>query len=128
MDYSEGGNSKYMYWPKIGEEITITIDKFEKIEEMNNKFNFTKKVKASLESGGEAVIDEDQGFRYELNLSDGKVLTLNNWLVYYEFKKMNIQDGQTVHIDHPEKGKWVVTRIKKDDVDGDTSNWAGEDG
>jgi len=109
----EWGGGNFQKLPKVGEEPKVfKVEKIERIEDETYKFNFKKKETVTLENGNKAETEVNAGFRVEITLKDEEKLTLNSWGPYYAFGKANIQNGDTVKVSHPEKGKWEVEKIE----------------
>ncbi len=110
---------KFIYMPRIGEEITIEIKELREVKSDNPKFNFSENVPVMI--NGEPAIDDegealtkkkDLGYHIEAKLKNGKVLSITSMSAFIQvFKKNNIQDGENVRIFHKDKGEWVVEKL-----------------
>jgi rRNA maturation endonuclease Nob1 len=110
---------KYVYLPKMGETAVFDIEEIHEVKSDNPKFNFTENV--PVMANGEQVVDDDGeavfkkkdlGYHVEAKLKDGKLLSVTSLGAFFSvFKKHNIQDGDKVRIEHPEKGIWKVEKL-----------------
>lgn len=102
IDYNEVGDPNEVFLPKVGEKVIVQIVSMEKIEdpEKTNPKNFRSRT-------------ENFGFHYKLNLKDGKHSILNVFALLGCFKEEDIQDGDTVEIDHSGQGKYIVTKVEE---------------
>jgi len=110
---------KYVYLPRIGEEITVEIKELREVKSDNPKFNFKENVPVLI--NGEPGIDDegeplykqkDLGYHVEAEIEGGKILSITSISAFlYVFKKHNVQDGDKIYIEHPEKGIWKVTKL-----------------
>jgi len=101
IDYTEVGDPNEVFLPKVGEKTTVHIVSMEKIEdpEKTNPKNFKSKT-------------ENLGFHYKLNLENGKHSILNVFALLEWFKAEDVQDGDTIEIDHSGRGKYIVTKVE----------------
>jgi hypothetical protein len=113
MDYDKEFPSKYVYLPTMGQTATFKIKTIKKAVSNNPKFNFTEIERIELPDGTEAETKKNLGYHIECELQDSEqilsVTGLGSFLSV--FKKHNIQDGDTVVIEHPEKGVWKVEKL-----------------
>jgi len=110
---------KFIYMPKIGEEITIEIKELREVKSDNPKFNFSESVPVMI--GGEPAIDDegevitkkkDLGYHVEAELTNGKILSVTSIAAFIQvFKKNELNDGDKVRIKHVEKGIWEVEKL-----------------
>lgn len=110
---------KYLYMPKIGEEVTIEIKEIREVKSDNPKFNFSEKVpvfidgKPTIDDEGEEIFKQrDLGYHIECELVNGKILSVTNMAAFLQvFKKNNIQDAETWRIKHIDKGEWKCEKL-----------------
>jgi hypothetical protein len=114
---SETGG-KYIQLPKEGYEYDFSqhgilekIEKIENAEHKKSKFNFVKKIPVSMPDGRVVKVDEDQNYFYLLTFADGSRLNLNSWSPFLAMKNAGVCEGMEFKISHPEKGKWIITKI-----------------
>jgi hypothetical protein len=110
FDYSVvGGGGKWIYMPKVGQEITVDIEEIRKVDTGDPKFHFTVKKEIVLPDGKKATTEENLGWHIECVCASGQILTVTSMSAFYSvFKKHNIQTG-IWKISHLDKGKWDVT-------------------
>ena len=120
IDYSnEKYQGKFIYMPRIGETLVVEIKEVREVKSDNPKFNFSENVPVMI--GGEQGIDDDGeplfkkkdlGYHIEAELTNGKILSVTSMSAFLSvFKKYEIQDGDKVKIEHPEKGVWKVEKL-----------------
>ena len=111
-DYKGIGDNKYVYMPKIGEEIEVKIKEVRKVTEGKDMFHFKMRDTIDLPNGGKAVAEKSLGYHIEAELEDGRILSVTSLAAFLMvFKKHQINDGDHVHIEHPAKGSWIVTKL-----------------
>lgn len=110
---------KYIYMPRIGEELIIEIKELREVKSENPKFNFSESVPVMI-SGEPAVDDEgeaitkkkDLGYHIEAELINGKILSVTSLAAFIQvFKKNELNDGDKVRIKHIDKGVWEVEKL-----------------
>jgi len=99
--------------PKQGEKRVITIVDGKRVEGMGNEFNLKKK-------GG-----VDSGFHLLLKLDTGKDFVVNTWSLFFAFKAVDVKKGDTIEIQHPKVGEYIVTKIKKEEAP--KTEWENEE-
>jgi len=112
VDYETLIPSKYIYLPKIGEELEVEIATIRKVS--NPKFNIKIEETRVLDDGTEAKVKKDMGFYLECDLEGklkDKVLSVNSYHAFKLFKQNNIQDGNKVKFVHKTKGEWEVNKL-----------------
>ena len=79
----------------------------------NPKFNFIEIAVIELPDGTEAEQKKNLGYHIECELQDSEqLLTITGIGSFLSvFKKHNIQDGDTVVIEHVDKGEWKVEKL-----------------
>ncbi len=120
FDYGKEVPSKYTYLPKIGFKDTFTIKKIRKVIDGSDRFHFQGKVEEEVYKKdpvtGELVpaiesVNKSMGWHIECDLDDGRVLSVTSFGAFLQvFKKHNIQEGDTIHVQHVDKGEWEVTK------------------
>jgi len=104
IDYTEmGGDPDEVFLPKQGERATITILSMERVDAEKSRKNFKSQ-------------EENFGFHYRLNLGgkhEGKFSILNVFKLFECFKEQNVQDGDTIEIDHFGRAKYKVTKVEE---------------
>ncbi len=110
---------KFVYLPVMGETATFEIAEISEVKSDNPKFNFSENVPVLI--NGEQAVDDDNelvfkkkdlGYHIEAKLKNGKVLSITSMSAFIQvFKKHNIQDGEHIKVEHPEKGVWKVTKL-----------------
>lgn len=110
------GNSVFL--PKVGENATFTIKRLYEAKSDNPKFNFSinKKVQLRDEDNNVVEVDkrEDLGYHIEAELDNGKILYVNSLSAFNNvFKKYQVNDGDTIKVSHPDRGEWVVEKVKE---------------
>ena len=108
---NDGVPSKYEYLPKIGCAATYVIKDIRKItNDPDSKFNFLANEQILLPDGKTfATVVKNLGFRFEVDLDNGKILTIGGGQISafkQIFQKHRVQPGYTINVAHPEKGKW----------------------
>jgi hypothetical protein len=98
IKYTNDADPDRVYFPKVGAEGTFHIKEFQQIEEDGHPDNFKSTSK-------------NYGFRYKVHMQDGKYALLNTFKLYYEFKAQNINDGDSIVIEHPSRGFYKVRRL-----------------
>jgi len=112
FDYSEVGNNKYVYMPKIGASLEIGIKEIKKVTEGKDQFHFKVKEKVTLPDGTEASIDKSLGYHIEVELDNEKVLSITSLAAFLSvFKKYELNDGDRAKITHKAKGEWEVIKL-----------------
>ena len=101
IDYNEvgTGDPNEVFLPKVGETAIVHIVTMERVDEPNGAKNFKSQ-------------NENYGFHYKINLAEGKHSILNVFALLECFKEQNVQDGDTIEIDHFGKGKYKVTKVE----------------
>ncbi len=110
---------KFIYMPRIGEEITIEIKELREVKSDNPKFNFSENVpvminsEPAIDDEGEAITKKkDLGYHIEAELTNGKILSVTSIAAFINvFKKYEINDGDKVKIFHKDKGIWEVEKL-----------------
>lgn len=123
MDYEKefgaATQKKWFYLPKIGgPAVTFTVKEIRKKEGGNPKYNFTRKTEVTLLDGSKAEKTENLGYQMECECTDGKILSVSSLGAFLQvFVKNDIQEGDTVTVEHKEKGVWVVTKNGEKTID-----------
>jgi len=113
IDYNSGGIFKE-FVPKVGESKVVHIRESSKVEDPSatSDDNFRNKTK-------------NFGYRYELTLTNDRIMLLNVWKLFFAFKepvnaelddkgkKVPVQDGDKIQIDHPAERVYSVTILEK---------------
>ena len=101
-----------VFLPKMGEEAEFEIKELHEVKSDNPKVNFSRKEKIVLPDGSTAEKTTDLGYHVEATLKNGKKLIVTNLAAFLNvFKNNNIQDGDHIKVEHPDKGVWKVTKI-----------------
>jgi hypothetical protein len=112
IDY--GGEGNFEKLPKVGDEPKVfEIDRCERIDNPNYKYNFKKTEQRILDDGTEASVQVNLGYRYEFYLKNGKSFSLNSWKPFFAFKEANVQDGDKIRVSHPAEGEWKVEVLNR---------------
>lgn len=91
-------NEEFLFPPKLGEKITITITgEMERVKSSNAQFNY--KLKNNIDSG-----------YYDLLSVEGKKMKINTWKLYFALKDINPEIGDTIEISHMAKGEYIITK------------------
>lgn len=104
IDYSDvktGKNPDEVYLPMVGQSGEFKIIGSQRVDKENDPNNFKS-------------MTENYGYHYKLNLPNGKYAILNVFALLKEFQANNVQDGDTVIIDHPGRGQYSV-KVKKNE-------------
>ena len=120
VDYNDPKyQGKFIYMPRIGETLEVDIKEIREVQSDNPKFNFSENVPVMI--NGEIAYDDDNeqifkkrdlGYHIEAEIEGGKVLSITSMSAFLQvFKKHNIQDGDKIRIEHPEKGIWKITKL-----------------
>ena len=94
------GNEGLEFPPRMGDSKVITIISGKRVEEPGNEFNLKKKGNV------------DSGFHLQLELNTGKKFIVNTWALFFAFRETAVKKGDTIEINHPEKGKYIVKKVK----------------
>lgn len=121
MPFEKEGESKDVVWLKMpleGKSYDFTphgaitaIIKVDNVDHKKGKFNFMKKVEMVLPNGNKAKVDEDCGYYYRIEFSDGAKMTISSWSPYFAMTRANICEGSTMKVNHKAKGEWEIERI-----------------
>jgi len=105
-------NSKWFYLPTMGAApITITVEKIEKKIPKDPKFCFIRKEKIKLPDGSDAEKTVNLGYQIEVTCSDGRILSVSSLGAFLNvFVKPDVQEGDTITIEHVDKGVWKVEK------------------
>jgi len=116
FEKQEASDSVYVKLPKEGKSYDFSqhgeVTKIEKVAnpDKSKGFNFIKKIKDVTASGKEVMVDDDQGYFYRIEFSDGKKLSLASWSPFFAIRDAEITEGDKFSVDHPSKGKWIVEK------------------
>lgn len=121
MPFEKQESSNETMWlglPKEGESYDYTqhgkitaIVKVDNPEHKKGKFNFVKKINEVTATGKQVKVDEDCGYYYRIEFSDGSKISVSSWSPFYAMQEANIMEGYSMKIDHPNKGEWIVERV-----------------
>lgn len=112
VDYNdEKFSGNFVYLPKVGSSAQFEIDTLYETKEGNPRFHFIQKIKMVDPDGVELTAEKNLGYHIEAKLKNGKTLVVSSIAAFYNvFKKHEILDGETIFVEHPAKGEWIVTR------------------
>lgn len=118
---------KWVSMPKVGEQVTVTIKTIRECKTGNPDFHFKQKsIEIVTNAQGEQKeisTDVNMGYHIECDLEGGKVLSVSSYSAFDKvFRKNNIQEGETITIQHLAIGKWKTIRGNTPDVPKDTQN------
>ena len=104
-------SGKYVYLPRIGERAKFEIVEIYETKSENPKYNFHVREKVALPDGREVETDKDLGYRIEAKLKNGKTLVVSSLGAFHAvFRAHKIQDGETISVNHIDRGEWKVER------------------
>ena len=112
-------SGKYVFLPKIGYEATFEIKSISEVQCTNPKLNFSRQ-EPVLVNGQQVVDDEgkvvtkakDLGYHVECVLASGKTLSVTNIAAFKSvFKAHQVTDGDTIRVQHLNKGEWKVEKL-----------------
>jgi len=105
--------TKFLKLPRVAESILrVKIKEIRKGQAKDSRFNFHRREEQVI-NGKKVKVDVDLGYNMEIETTEGKILTISNWGLYREFMKHKVNDGDTIDIEHPDRGVWKVTIINK---------------
>lgn len=87
-----------VYPPKVGESKTVTIkDVFKNDSDPHSEDNFKSP-------------NKNHGYHYVFELADGKKMKIGTWKLYFALQEADANLGDTILIEHPDKGVYNVSR------------------
>ena len=103
--FSESETGKFLFLPKMGESITVTIiGEVKRVESGNSKLNYMKQ--GAVDCGYYdtlPVVNEEDG--------EETTLLIGTWVFYFLLKEREDLDvGNTITIDHAGKGEYTITK------------------
>lgn len=115
LNYSEfKTDSKYVYLPRVGEEMIYEIKEISKVTEGNPKFHFQQNQEVVLDDDSVATVKKNLGYHIEARLANGKILSVNSLSAFLKvFKKYEINDGDHIRVFHIDKGEWEVEKLNE---------------
>ncbi len=97
-DREGGGN--FIFAPKVGGSIAVTIvDAIHRTNSDNAEFCYKKKGIGSM------------GYYDSIPVEEGKELLVNTWKLYFALKEANVDVSETIEIQHPSSGEYIINRI-----------------
>jgi len=107
INYNEGSKGSFdpneVFFPKVGQSKEMHIVSTQKVFKEGFERNFKSKT-------------ENYGYHYKIDLGEGKYAIMNTFALFTAFKDNNIQDGDTVMIDHPAFGVYTATRKTSSEI------------
>jgi len=118
MDYGNIIPSRFVYMPKIGQEITVGIKSIVKNEKAPPQFQFSIGEKIVLPDGRTTKVAKPLGYNYECELEGGKILPITNLSAFINvFRNNNVQEGEYLTIRHKAQGAWECEKLTKEQYD-----------
>lgn len=109
MDYGK----KASYFPLVGKKETITVTGFAKNDsDPNSPDNFKSPTK-------------NYGYHWDITLATGEVRKCGNGSLWKAFSAANVQEGETIELDHFDRGKWKITKL--DNPETPHKDWGEEE-
>ncbi|MBU2249217.1 MAG: hypothetical protein KKD77_20890 [Gammaproteobacteria bacterium] len=94
----------FVFPPKLGESKTIEIIGGKRVEEPGHEWNLKKKGNI------------DSGFHLQLDILGGNKFVVNTWSLFFAFRDFAVRKGDTIEIQHPEKGKYIIKKLSHKDI------------
>lgn len=96
--FPKKNNEAFLFPPKVGEKLEVTITgEVERVQ--SNNPELTYKNRGNVSSG-----------YYDIITVDGdKKLKISTWKLYFALQEVDPDIGDTILIEHPKSGEYVVT-------------------
>ena len=103
--FGDSQTEKFLFLPKVGEKISVTIvGEVKRVQSTNDQFNYKKK--GNIDVGYYdvmPVVNEETG--------EEDLLLISTWVFYFLLKEREDLDvGDTITIDHPAKNEYKIVK------------------
>ena len=90
-------NGNFEFPPKVGQSKTIQVMGIETVEDPTGDKNYKSRKKTF-------------DYYHLIDMGNGKKMIINVWSLYFAIKENGCNIGDTITINHPETGKYIVTK------------------